>query len=145
LLFIPIGIVRYWLDLQAAPPDDGMLSLFAAGSISLVVATLAVAVLFTLPAALLGVITALLVRGALAAVKPKSAPWRAVGIGTATCLLLALLIHLALSWVGVLSWSSMASATYLLWLGIPSLLYVIAGGLFSWRWCSEVETPTRGA
>jgi hypothetical protein len=124
--FIVVGGMRYGSDLAAAPPDGDWWRTFAGGAISLAVASLGLAFIFGVVAALLGALTALAAVAIDHQFNAGHNTQRAAVIGIGVAAAVVLLLHGALWRAGLWSWSSLASTTYLFWLGAPALLYLAA-------------------
>jgi hypothetical protein len=60
-------------------------------------------------------------------------------IGMAVTLLFVLILHLALAQAGLWTWSSLLDTSYLFWLGIPALVYIMAALVASRAWQPEVR------
>jgi hypothetical protein len=134
LSFALYAVVRSsWTIWQWTPPDLGKGATLAANAASIVVASVATASLLAVVVALLSMITALLIALGLARWNPQQAQGRAIGIGVTTGLAVVVLGHVALSWALGRSLFSLGAATYLFWIGLPSLLYIGAGGGLAWR------------
>jgi hypothetical protein len=134
LAFIGYAVVRSTLTLMATPHPDGTL----AGTLSVTWIALAVpafmlAAIFGILAAVLGALTALVLRVLVSRVNPTHAPQRAIGIGVAVCLTVSLaLLVLLYEGLGV-RWTPATAATLTFWLLVPLLIYVVAGGIVSWH------------
>ena len=63
----------------------------------------------------------------------KRAPLRAILIGLGVCSLVGLAILLLLGNGAGLRWTPALAETHTFWLGLPLVLYVVAGGVASWR------------
>jgi hypothetical protein len=134
LAFLLYAIVRSSLTLAArVNPDTGLLGTLIATWTSLAIAVLTMASLMAVVAAVLGTATALIVLWLSSVLNPRRVSARAIMIGLVTCLGIALLLNLALQQALSLSWSALVSEAYLFWLGLPSLIYVGAGGVASWQ------------
>jgi hypothetical protein len=134
-VFIVVGVARYGADLNAAPPNGNVWLMYAGGAVSLAVASLGIMLIMALLAALLGAITALCAAGLQRRFGKGAAGARAVTFGLGVAVTVALLLHLVLWQTGLWSWSRLLSTTYLFWLGIPSILYLLAAVLAGRAYC----------
>lgn len=147
LAFVVYATVRSTLLVFSAGVEIDVPGTLVAYAISLAVAALAIAALMAIPAALIGIVTAILLKKALFVLNSKHSPRRAALIGSSVCLILAALFHFAVQFgLGFALVDVFANLeTYLLWLGIPTLLYVAVGGAAAWRlnahW-SEASEPS---
>ncbi len=139
LIFIVYATIRAALLPGRVVPDAGLLGTTIAYGESLAIATLAITVLVAIPAGIIGAITAFVVTWLLPLVNPRHAPRRAVIVGVATCVTVAAIVHLAFQRALGFALSDVIAnpETYLLWLGLPSLIYLAAGGVASWQWDLE--------
>jgi hypothetical protein len=134
LAFLLYAILRSSLTLAATVnPDAGLLYTLIANATSLLIAVLTITFLMVIVTAVLGIITAIAVYGLLSTLNAHKDPSRAVIIGSATCLGVVLLLNLTLQKALGFSWSAMGGEAYLFWLGFPSLIYIVAGGVSSWQ------------
>jgi hypothetical protein len=133
LAFIGYAVVRSTLNLLAPPaPGDGLAGTLIATWVALAVPTFMLAVIFGILAAVIGALTALVLRALLSRVNSTHAPQRAVSIGMAVCLTVSLaLLVLLYQGLGV-RWTPATAATLTFWLLLPLVAYVVAGGMVSW-------------
>jgi hypothetical protein len=134
LAFISYAVARSTLMLLATPSPDGTLAstLFVTWT-SLAVPAFVLAALYGILAAVIGALTALILRALLSRVNPTHAPKRAVAIGVAVCLTVSfVLLVLLYQGLGV-RWTPATAATLTFWLLLPLMTYVMAGGMVSWH------------
>jgi hypothetical protein len=134
LAFIGYAIVRSTLTILATPEiDAGLVSTLIATWAGLALPALVCAALASIPAALIGALTALVVRALLALGNVTPTPRRAVASGLAVCLVVSLaLLALLTQGMGV-TWTPATAATLTFWLVAPLVLYSIAGTVASWQ------------
>jgi hypothetical protein len=138
LIFVAFGVVRYSVDLSAAPPGGSFWLAYGGGAVSLAVASLGITAIMALLAATLGAVTALCAAAIYWLAKQLGAGAHPAAIGVAVTLLFVLLLHLALAQAGLWTWSSLLDTTYLFWLGIPALVYIMAALVAGRAWQPEV-------
>ncbi len=126
LLFIAFAVIRYGVDLRAAPAGGGFWAGYVGGAVSLAVASLGITALMALVAAVLGTATALCAAALYWLAQRSGAGVHPAAIGVGVASLFVLLLHLALGQMGLWSWSSLLDTTYLFWLGVPTLVYILA-------------------
>jgi hypothetical protein len=142
LTFALYAIVRSsWTIWRWTPPDLGKLEALAANAASIVVASVASAGLLAVVVALLSMGTALVMAWALATWNAHQSTGRAILMGAATALVVVVVGQFTLSWALGRSLFSFGAATYLFWIGLPSLLYVGAGGVLA-RWLTQPALAT---
>lgn len=124
IVFVLAAAVRYGSDLIAAPPNGNLWLTYLAGVTSLAVAALGIALIFGLVAAVVGALTGLLAGAIDRWLNAGHRPQRAAAIGLSVAGVIVLLLHSALWSAGLWSSSSLASSTYLFWLGAPTLIYL---------------------
>jgi hypothetical protein len=134
LSFLGYAVARSTLRLVAIPElDGGLIATLLATWLSLAVPVAVFAVFCTLPATLLGAATALLVRALLVRSGAARGRVSAALLGGGVCLALSLVL-IALLALGLgLVWSRGAAEALTFWLGLPLVLYIIAGALASYR------------
>jgi hypothetical protein len=99
--------------------------------------SLLVALGFSLFAALLGAFTAVVVNALLRRLDPAHSPRTGLAIGLGSAAAVAVLLY-ALPGAGLgLNVSPEASETFWFWLGLPTLLYIVAGGIGGWLLAAE--------
>ncbi|CAG0943011.1 hypothetical protein ANRL1_01172 [Anaerolineae bacterium] len=131
LAFIVYAIVRATIDLIATPQiDAGWLNIALATWFSLAVPALLLAALFTPVVAIIGALTALGVN-AIASARNAS-PRQAALIGAETSGVFALALIALLTFGAGFTWSLAIIETWMFWLVLPLLLYVVAGGVGGW-------------
>lgn len=136
VVFIVYALVRSVLRLLPTPTfDAGLVGTLLAYGVSLALPALVIALILALVMTLLGIVTALIVRGLLSVLNPTHAPLSAILVGAAVALVIAALLHVGLGF----SPDSLTWETYLFWVGIPSAIYVIVGAVGSWRLCAPLS------
>jgi hypothetical protein len=130
LLFISYAAVRSGLTLLATPDvDGGLLRIVIATWLALALPALAFAMICALPAAAIGGLTALLLRGLLSSLGIARTVGRGVAVGGVACLSLSLgLLGLALGRIGG-AWTPAVSETLTFWLFLPMAFYIVAGSV----------------
>jgi hypothetical protein len=126
LVFVVYGVARYGVDLTAAPPDGNLWPNYAGGAVSLAVASLGITLIMAIAAAGLGAVTALCAVGLQRLLANAEVDAHGCAVGPAVAVAGVLFLHVVLWNAGLWSLSSLLSTTYLFWLGVPSLLYVVA-------------------
>ncbi len=126
LIFIAIALIRYGIDLSAAPPEGGFWLMVGGGAVSLAVASLGITAIMALVAAVVGMVTAVCAAALYWLAKRIGAGLHPAAIGAGVAILFVLLLHMALGQMSLWSWSSLLDTTYLFWLGLPALVYVLA-------------------
>ena len=126
LIFIAFAVVRYGLDLRAAPPEGSLWLMVGGGVLSLAVASLGITAVMAIVAAVLGIVTALCAAFLYWLVKQSGVCVHPPAIGVGIAILFVLILHTALGQLGLWDWSGLLDTTYLFWLGIPTLIYVLA-------------------
>jgi hypothetical protein len=126
LVFVVYGVTRYGVDLTAAPPDGSLWPIYAGGAVSLAVASLGITLIMAIAAAVLGAVTALCAAGLQRLLAKAEVDAYGCAISVAVAVAGLLFLHVVLWKAGLWSLSSLHSTTYLFWLGIPSLLYILA-------------------
>jgi hypothetical protein len=134
LIFVAVAVVRYGFDLGAAPPGGSFWSSYTGGAVSLAVASLGITTIMALLTAVLGTVTALCAFALYWLVRRGGAGVEPAAIGMSVAIFFVLLLHLALGQMGLWTWSSLLDTTYLFWLGIPALVYVMAALVASRAW-----------
>ena len=134
LALIGYAIVRSTLTILATPDiDAGLASTLIATWAGLALPALVCAALASIPAALIGALTVLVIRALLALGNVTPTPCRAVASGLAVCLVVSLaLLALLTQGMGV-TWTPATAATLTFWLVAPLVLYSIAGTVASWQ------------
>jgi hypothetical protein len=134
LAFIGYAVVRSTLTLLAPPAPDGTLAgTLIATWTSLAVPAFVLAAMCSILAAVIGALTALVLRALVSRVNPTHASQRAIGLGVAVCLTVSLaLLVLLYEGLGV-RWTPATAATLTFWLLVPLVIYVVAGAMASWH------------
>lgn len=134
VLFILYALGRSLFTVTATVNQDaGMLGTLIATWASLFVAAFVIGMLLTVAVAILGAFTGIIVNAVSAVFNPQREPKRAVAIGTGVCFALIVLLHLALRSAMNYSLPDLLSMHALFWLGIPSMIFIVAGGLATRR------------
>ncbi len=136
LCFIVFAVVRYGADLQAAPPAASFWLGYWGGAVSLAVASLGITAILAPVAAVLGMVTALCAAVLYRLVQRSGAGVHPAVVGVGVAGLFVFLFHLVLGQTGLWTWSSLRDTTYLFWLGVPALVYVMAA-----VWASRAYRP----
>lgn len=126
LIFIAVAAVRYGLDLRAAPPEGSVWLMVGGGALSLAVASLGITAIMALVAAVLGIVTALCAAVLYWLAERSGADVRPPAIGVGIAILFVLILHIGLRQLGLWDWPSLLHTTYLFWLGIPTVVYILA-------------------
>lgn len=131
LVFVVYAIIRSSLLLGSVSSDAGFGGTLVAYAASLTVAALTIAALMALPAAVIGLITAAIVKRSVSWFNPQHSASRAIVVGALTCFIIVAVFHVLLQRALGFGMSDVVSnlETYLLWLGFPSLIYIAAGGV----------------
>lgn len=129
LVFVLYATVRSAVLVTSAGWQVNLPGTMLAYASSLTVAALAIAAIMALPAAVIGMLTAIGLKKLAAVLNPEQQARRATLIGLIACLLVVGIFHLvAQRGLGFAVSDVIDNAeTYLLWLGIPSLIYIAAG------------------
>jgi hypothetical protein len=132
--FIGYALVRSTLNLLATPDLDGGLAgtLFATW-ISMAVPAFVLAATFACLAALLGALTALVLRVLLSDLNTLHRPRLAIATGIGVCLTISLVLLALLSQGLGVTWTSATAEALTFWLILPLVTLVLAGGLASWQ------------
>lgn len=131
LVFIVYAMARATIDLLATPQiDAGWLNIAIATWLSLAVPALLLAALFAPFVALIGALTALGVHAILSA--RNASPRQAVTIGVGTCAVIAFALVALLTLGTGFTWSPAIIETWMFWLVLPLLSYIVAGGVGAW-------------
>jgi hypothetical protein len=134
LVFIGYAIARATLTIVATlDVANGLAGTLIATWAGLALPALVIAALAAIPVALIGALTALSVRALLLLGNATPTPSRAVASGLAVCLVVSLTLLALLSQAIGMTWTPATAATLTFWLFAPLVVYVIAGGLASWR------------
>lgn len=134
LAFLGYAVTRATARLLTTPDiDGGLAATIAATWLSLAVPVAVFAILCALPAALLGVVTALLMRGLLVRI-PRTWGWaRAMLVGGGLCATISFtLLALLASQLG-LAWTRGTGEAITFWLALPLVVYTLAGALAGGR------------
>lgn len=132
MAFLAYASVRSTLTILAAGGmDGGMLGTIVATTASIAWVSLLVAILFAPIAALIGMVTAVIVNALLGRVNPIHSATRALIIGLVTAAGIALLFYAALVFGMGVAVSPEAIEMFAFWLGLPTLIYIAAGGVGS--------------
>ncbi len=136
LVFIVYATIRSSLLVISAKPDAGILGTMVAYAATLTIAALVICAMMAVPAALVGLLTATLLKRLLSALNPQHTPARAVVIGSATCFAIVVILHLVFQRALGFTIADVVAnpETYLFWLAFPSLIYIVAGGVASRTW-----------
>lgn len=127
LAFLLYATLRATFALVTMPwPDAGLLGTIIATSLSLAVPALVLATLLALPAAVLGAITAMLVYTVVPRLNAARSPVQAALMGGAIALAVVAVIQLGLGYGLEVTVASLTLSTYLFWLGLPAVVYVVA-------------------
>jgi hypothetical protein len=130
LVFALYATLQSSLTIWATTPTEvGRAATLAANGASILVASLAMALLLSTGAALLGSSTAVAINWLLNLLNTAGAPRRAIVIGLATALGVILLYHLALQVALGQPLFSLGVETYLFWFGLPGLIHLGAGAI----------------
>ena len=131
--FIIYAILRSALLVGSVASDAGFGGTMVAYAAALTIASLTIAALMALPAIVIGLVTAVILRRSVSWFNPRRLESRAMAIGALACFVIVVLFHLLLQQALGFGMSDVVSnpETYLLWLGFPSLIYIAAGGLAS--------------
>lgn len=138
LLFIVFALLRYSIDLRAAPPGGSFWLSYGGGAVSLAVASLGITAIMALVAAILGMVTALCAAALYWLAQRSGVGVHPAVIGVGVAGLFVLLLHLGLGQAGLWTWSSLRDTTYLFWLGVPALVYGMAAVWASHAWRLQV-------
>jgi hypothetical protein len=133
LLFALYAIVRSSASIWATiPPDINLLGTLSANAASITVASLATAVVLALVMALLGMGTAVVIKGLDSLFNPTHDSQRAILIGCGAALAFVLVCQFAVNMLMGGSLSSLGGETYLFWLGLPALIHIGTGAAGAW-------------
>jgi hypothetical protein len=134
ILFISYAAVRSGLTLLATPDvDAGLLPTVIATWLALALPALALVLIAALPAAAIGALTALVLRGVLSNLATARTAGRGVAVGATICLGLSLgLLGLVLNRMEG-AWTAAVVETLAFWLLLPMVLYTVAGGVAGGR------------
>lgn len=134
LLFVVYATVRSGAAIwSAGETDAGILPTMIATGASILWAALFFGAILSVLAALLGALSAVLIRVILAAFNQQHSTWRAVVLGLGFTLIFAGLLYLVLGWGAGLTLTPGSVDALTFWLGLPTLLYIAAGGFGAWR------------
>ena len=135
LVFIVYATIRSSLLPARVQPDAGFFGTAIAYGAALAIATLAITALMAIPAAIVGAVTALILKWLLSVLNPQHTRRRAIIVGSVICFALTFILHLVFQRALGFALSDVIAnpETYLLWLGFPSLIYIAAGGAASWE------------
>jgi hypothetical protein len=135
LVFIVYATIRSALLILLIPSDAGVVGTVVAYAASLAVSALVIAALMMVPAALVGALTAALLKRVVSAFNPQHDEQRAILIGAGTCLILVTILHILFQRMLGFTLADVVAnpETYLFWLAIPSLIYIVVGGAASWE------------
>lgn len=133
LVFVVYAVIRSSLLLGSVASDAGFGGTIIAYAAALTLAALTIAALMALPVAVIGLITAAIVKRSGFWFNPRHSESRSIAVGTFMCFIIVLVFHVLLQRALGFSMSDVVSnsETYLLWLGFPSLIYIAAGGVAS--------------
>lgn len=126
LLFLLWTITR---PSPGTPPGDYAIQLLMV-PVTLGVATYCIGLMGLFPAALLGVSLGAATGGLISLLHLEHAPARAALVGLVTALIIVLILH----WL--LPFSAASRRDYWLYQGMPSLIYLAAGGWLGWKLAS---------
>ncbi len=130
LAFIVYALARSALTVVSTiNTDAGMWGTLIATWASLIAAALAIGVLCAIAVAFLGAITGIVVKGVSIVFNPRHEPQRAAIVGASVCLAIVILLHLALRSAMNFLLPDLLSMHALFWLEIPSLIFIVAGGV----------------
>lgn len=120
-------------------PDVGLLGAVIATSESLAIPVLMFATLLTIPAALLGAITAVLVYTTLLWLNGSHSPLQTALLGGTIALAVIAVIRFGLAYGLGVTAASLTLPTYLFWLGLPAAIYLIASTSGGWHLSHQVR------
>jgi hypothetical protein len=148
LAFLLYATLRATFVLVSMPwPDAGLVGTVIATGASLVAPGLVLATLLTVPAALLGALAAALVYAVLLWLSASHLVTEAPLIGGAVALTVVAMIRLGLVYGLGITVASLTLPTYLFWLGLPAVVYVVAaaigGGRLNRRLCLRYPQPAQ--
>lgn len=130
LVFIVYALARSaFTAVSTINADAGMLGTLIATWASLIVAALVIGVLCAIAVAFLGAITGIVVKGVSIVFNPQYESQQATIIGASVCLAIVILLHLALRSAMNFSLPDLLSMHALFWLEIPSLIFIVVGGV----------------
>lgn len=130
-VFVVYALIRSLLLVISANPGAGIPGTIVAYAATLSVPALVICVMMSVPAALVGLLTAPLLKRLLSAWNPRHDPARATAIGAAASCGIVVLLHVIFQRALGFSLADVAAnpETYLFWLALPSLIYILAGGV----------------
>jgi hypothetical protein len=123
--------------------DAGMIRTISGSGISLLVATVSLTVVALLPSALLGLLTALGTYAFLRTPRLRSIPHAGITGGTVTTVLLIALIAVAGADLAHGAIIRNSPETWWFWVGIPGLVWLLAGAIIGRRISDATDTQTR--
>ncbi len=131
LVFIVYATLRSSLLVVRVNPDAGVPGTVVAYFFTLTIATLAIAALMAVPAALVGFITAPVLKRVVSLLVTSRNERRTAVVGAASCLAIALLLLVLFQRMLGFAPSDVVAnpETFLLWFAFPALIFVAAGGL----------------
>lgn len=142
LAFLLYATLRATFTLVTRPwPDAGLLGTVIATTASLAIPALVLATLLAVPAALLGALTAVLVYTVIPRLNAARSPVQAALIGGAIALAVVAVIQLGLEYGLGVTVASLTLSTYLFWLGLPAVTYVVAAAIGGARLNLRLHTP----
>lgn len=117
--------------LSAGGMNVDMLGTIVATTASIAWVSLVVAILFAPIAAFIGMVTAVIVNALLGRVNPIHSATRALIVGLVTAAGIVLLFYAALVFGMGVALSPESIEMFAFWLGLPTLIYIAAGGVGS--------------
>ncbi len=134
LLFILYASTRSAITILAAGDSGtGVLQTILATSVSVIWTSLVFAFLLALPASVLGALTAPVIAALLPRLISNHDPRRAFLVGLNISLVIAIVFYIALRFGLQLESNPATAEALLFWLDLPTLIYVIAGGVGGWQ------------
>jgi hypothetical protein len=130
-LFIVYAAVRSSLLVIRVNPDAGVPGTTVAYFFALAVPALVIAAMMAVPAALIGLIAAPILKHVVAIFNAPRSEGRAITIGSATCLFITVLLLVIFQRMLGFTFADMLanSETFLFWFALPSLIFIAAGGM----------------
>jgi hypothetical protein len=137
--FILVAAIRYGYDLFSLHLSNGFWSLLAAGALSLAASALAIGLVMSVIAGGIGAATALCAAGAVHLWRAQMARTSVTAVALLVAAAVAAALHYAFWRTGLLAAASLFSSAYWFWLGLPTVIYLLAAG---WAGHRGEQAPT---
>jgi hypothetical protein len=131
-LFLSYAIIRSSFEILI-PADTDLLMTFIANMTTILLSGCALMILILIVVLPCGILTSRLTAWLLPLLPPTHTRWQNAAAGVMAAFVIQCVVRVSLYLGFSYSLATMPAATYLFWIGFPSLVHLAAGGVMGWR------------